>query len=330
MSENPVSFKPAWWLPEGHSQTLWRKFLPEPAPRHCRDRIELDDGDFLDIDWCTETGMREQSSDKIVILIHGLCGCSQSTYIVSLQEQLARVGLSSVAVNLRGCSGEANRLARSYHSGVSDDLDAVYRHLQRRFPARSLCFVGFSLGGNVLLKWLGENRLQDSPVVRAVAVSTPFQLGLCSQAMTRGLSRIYGSYFVNRLSETFIAKRTALIEANNGDELAQLESIGEFSSLKNIWEFDERVTAPLNGFKNAEHYYDSCSSGPLLSRIDVDTLLIQSRDDPLIPKAAVPTQSDLSSRVELRLLQKGGHVGFVSAREPNWLERQITEYLLLD
>lgn len=330
MSVSPDTFKPAWWLPEGHSQTLWRKFLPEPEPKHCRDRIELDDGDFLDIDWCTHTATREQSSDRIVVLIHGLCGCSQSTYIVSLQEHLARAELSSVAVNLRGCSGEANRLARSYHSGVSDDLDAVYRHLHSRYPTRQLCFVGFSLGGNVLLKWLGENNLADSAVRRAVAVSTPFQLGLCSQAMTRGLSRIYGNYFVNRLSEAFAAKRVALSESNKGDELARLEAIGEFSGFNNIWEFDERVTAPLNGFHDAQHYYQSCSSGPLLSRIDVNTLLIQSSDDPLIPVAAVPTRADLASQVELRLLRKGGHVGFVSSSQPNWLEQQITQYLLLD
>lgn len=323
-------FKPAWWLPEGHSQTLWRKFTADAVIAHRRERIILADGDFIDLDWHdTAQGARTNApkkSEKIAVLIHGLCGCSSSPYIVALQNQLARKNIASAAVNLRGCSGEENNLARAYHSGVSEDLNEIFLHLESNYPNAEFMFVGYSLGANVLLKWLGETEKQER-VTKAVAVSTPFHLDKCSQAMLSGISRFYGSYFVNRLRENFNTKLSSFEGRGLRDEHRKLKQLGDLSGIKSIWEFDDRVTAPLHGFGNAETYYRECSSAQFLKNIRTDTLLIQSKNDPLIPEGALPASGDLSATVQFELTQKGGHVGFVSSGKENWLEQRIMQHL---
>ena len=317
-------FIPTWWLPEGHSQTLWRKFSPTKKVRHRRQRIELDDSDYIDLDWTTLDP--KQSKDNIIVFfLHGLCGCSRSSYILAMQSLLNTQGISSVAMNFRGCSGEMNRLARAYHSGVSEDVNEVFSKLTVEYPHHNFVFVGYSLGANVLLKWLGEVESHPS-ICKAVAVSTPFVLEFCAQAMLQGVSRIYGRYFVRRLVKDFQNKQEHL-EASNPEEAERIAKLGDTRSISSIWEFDDQITAPLHGFEGAEDYYRKCSSSAFLGSIGVDTLLIQSKNDPMIPPKSIPNNDMLSPQVQMQLTEKGGHVGFVSSNPDNWLEQRILNFI---
>ncbi len=321
-SEN--EFNPAWWLPEGHSQTLWRKFSKAKAVEHRRQRIELDDTDYIDLDWST-VNPKESKDKTIVFFLHGLCGCSRSSYILGMQSLLNSQGISSVAMNFRGCSGETNRLARAYHSGVSEDVGEVFAKLTAEFPQHYFAFVGYSLGANVLLKWLGEIGPQDN-IRKAVAVSTPFSLEYCSRAMLQGVSRMYGQYFVRRLVQDFRVKQQHL-ESCNPLEAQRIAALGDTRRISSIWEFDDLITAPLHGFEGARDYYRKCSSSAFLGSIDADTLLIQSKNDPMIPLKAIPSEDMLSPKVRLQLTEKGGHVGFISSNPDNWLEQRILNFL---
>ncbi len=319
-------FKPAWWLPEGHSQTLWRKFSPSKMVEHRRQRIELDDGDYIDLDW-TAIDPQASMGRTIVFFLHGLCGCSKSSYILAMQSLLNAQGIASVAMNFRGCSGQMNRLARAYHSGVSEDVNEVFHKLLLQFPKHNFVFVGYSLGANVLLKWLGE--MGSHPNIRkAVAVSTPFSLEYCSQAMLKGPSRVYGQYFVRRLVKDFRLKQQHL-QLLAPEQAQRITDLGDASRITSIWDFDDRITAPLHGFEGAEDYYRRCSSSGYLKSIAVETLLIQSENDPLIPPEAIPGLELLSPAIELQLTKKGGHVGFVSASPGNWLEQRILNFMQL-
>ncbi|CAN0520118.1 unnamed protein product, partial [Scytosiphon promiscuus] len=190
-----------------------------------------------------------------------------------MQDLLNTQGIASVAMNFRGCSGELNRLARAYHSGVSEDVDEVFEKLLIEYPQHNFVFVGYSLGANVLLKWLGE--IESHPNIRkAVAVSTPFSLEYCSRAMLKGLSRVYGQYFVRRLARDFRMKQKHL-EQLAPAEADRIASLGDAGGIASIWEFDDRITAPLHGFDGAEDYYRRCSSAGFLRSIGGDTLLIQ-------------------------------------------------------
>ena len=319
-------FKSAWWLPEGHSQTLWRKFAGSPAVNHARERVELSDGDFIDIDWLTAEERAKNSAQPLVFILHGLCGSSSSSYVLSLQTLLIENGFNSVVMNFRGCSGELNRKAQAYHSGVSHDLEEVLRNVIRQHKPEAVSLVGYSLGANVLLKWLGEH-YDYSKVDKAVAVSTPFTLGLCSREMLSGLSRIYGRYFTRRLLSDYLHKRKEFELQDKGPELEELLGLGDVSRVSNIWELDDQITAPLHGFESANDYYGRCSSIKFLPEISASTLLIQSYDDPLVPPVALPEAGMVSESTVMELSPKGGHVGFVSAQNSNWLEHRILKFL---
>lgn len=318
-------FLPAWWLPERHSQTLWRKLSPAKPLQQKRQRVELDDGDYIDIDWASKISPESSNNRTLVFLLHGLCGCSSSPYMQAMQSLLAENGFASVAMNFRGCSGEVNRLARAYHSGVSEDLEEVFNKVSAEYPTHNFVFVGYSLGGNVLLKWLGEAQPHPN-IQKAVAVSTPFLLQNCSSAMLKGVGRLYGQYFVRRLLKNFQSKQEYL-QRVSPDQAKYIAGLDGTDRISTVWEFDDRITAPLHGFSSAEDYYQKCSSSGFLKSITTDTLLIQSRDDPLIPMNAIPTEEMLSSSVELQLTDKGGHVGFISSNRGNWLEQRILNFM---
>lgn len=320
------SFEPAWWLPDGHSQTLWRKLAPPKPIELTRQRIELKDTDFIDIDWAGHAAHGDEDNELVVVVLHGLCGCSSSPYIAELQAELDRRHIPSVAMNFRGCSGEINRLARAYHSGVTEDLDEVFSNLMLEYPDKKFAFVGYSLGANVLLKWLGELAGHDS-VYRAVAVSTPFSLAHCSRAMLRGISQFYGKYFVSRLLRDFNLKKDHFEKNGNVEQLQIIKALGDFEGIQTIWEFDDRITAPLHGFNNADDYYSQSSSIGFLGENRTDTLLIQSANDPMIPACSLPDRADLAANIELELCSKGGHVGFNSSGRSQWLSHRIANFI---
>ncbi len=318
-------FRAAWWLPGGHLQSLRRKFGPGVTVAQEGERLPLEDGDFIDLAW-VRPGGEIAPGDPVVFVLHGLCGCSESLYVQALQHHLLARGIASVAMNFRGCSGEPNNKARSYHSGVSADVDQVFWKLRERLPENSFHCVGYSLGGNVLLKWLAETG-GPAGLDRAASISAPFDLAQCSAALGRGLTRYYGRYFLGRLQQDLAAKKRRFKETGNEAELALLEALGPLQDIANLWEFDDRVTAPLHGFADAADYYAKCSSLPLLAGIRTPTLLIQSADDPLVPSASLPNPARLPRNVRLELTGAGGHVGFFAA-DGSHLEQAIADFLV--
>jgi hypothetical protein len=309
-------FKPAWWCRGPHGQTLWARLArrsPHVALR--RERLELPDGDFIDLDW-TENG-----SGPIVIVLHGLEGSSDSPYARGLLRAIERRGWRGVVMHFRGCSGEPNRLPRSYHSGDTGDLAFLVTTLRRREPRAPLATVGFSLGGNVLLKWLGKAG-SVAPLHAAVAVSVPFVLHGAAERLQQGFSRVYQWQLLRSLRHTVDAKRRHM-------ELP-LKS-RDLSALKNFRDFDEHITAPLHGFDSADHYYTVSSSRQYLGGITVPTLLLHARDDPFMTESAIPRPDELSESVTLELTPHGGHVGFVTGiwpwRPRYWLDERIPAYL---
>lgn len=319
-------FKPAWWLPGAHLQTLWNPMCRKPPVlQRQRERVWLEDGDFLDLDW---HGPHEATA-PLVLVLHGLTGSSNSLYALGLQQALAAQGWASTALNWRGCSGEPNLLPRGYHSGASEDLAETVRHLRAQRPMAPLYAVGYSLGGNVLLKYLGESGA-DSQLQGAVAVSVPFRLDQCADRIGLGFSRIYQAHFMREMIAYVKDKQRLFSHQGQADRLSILEKLGPLDGMRTFWEFDGRITAPLHGYADAQDYYKRASSRYFLGRIETPTLIIQAADDPFVFSHSVPDASELSASTELELHAHGGHVGFVagSPRRPvYYLERRIPQWL---
>jgi predicted alpha/beta-fold hydrolase len=313
----PADFDPAWWLPGPHLQTLWGTVFRRKARiRLRRERVELPDGDFIDLDWTRgDTG-------PVVMILHGLEGSSESHYVRGLLAAVDTLGWRGVVVHFRGCSGEPNRLDRGYNAGETRDLAFTVELLRRREPDTPVACVGYSLGGNALLKWLGETGAR-SPLRAAVAVSVPFLLEASAQRLNRGVSRLYQRYLIGRLKRSYQRKFR--------NRHAPPVSLQEIDRLNNFHSFDDRVTAPLHGYDGVQDYYDRASSRRYLSGIQAPTLIVHSLDDPFFFPWVVPEPEELAAAVTLELSTHGGHVGFVGGANPwrpaYWLERRIPNYL---
>lgn len=324
------SFKPAWWLKDCHGQTffptLFRRVSP---PKLRRERLVTSDGDFLDIDWC-DADSNSNSDSPLVILLHGLTGSAKSSYILGLQQALHKNNLRSVALNFRGCSGEYNNTSRCYHSGETSDLDFLYHTLRDREPHTKFSAVGFSLGANVLLKWLGE-RGNSVNLSSAVAVSTPFDLSVCATKLDKGFSKLYRANLLCELKTYMKDKQLYLEKQGHFSEAQKIKQCGNLSKITSFWEYDDCVVAKLYDFKDVHDYYAKSSSKQFLKLITVQTLLIQANDDPFMTVDVVPRASELAECVKLELTQQGGHVGFVSGKNPfrpvYWLENRIVLFL---
>lgn len=315
MSES--EFKPAWWLPHAHMQTLWPTLCRRDVNDFPikRERFELPDGDFIDLDWV------DQETGPIILVLHGLEGSIRSSYAKGILRSFYQKGWRGVLMHFRGCSGEPNRLMRTYHSGETNDLAAVIESLQEREPGVQIAAIGFSLGGNVLLKWLGETGA-NNPLIAAVAICVPFELNKTAQRIQEGFSRIYQWHLLKCLCTRLVKKyqlQTAPFD------------ISIFDKLQSIREFDDKITAPLHGFADADEYYRLSSSRPYLRHIQVPTLILQSKDDPFMTADIIPQTHELSSSIQLELTNSGGHVGFVSGQFPwsanYWLEQRIPAFL---
>ncbi len=312
-----LKFKPAWWLRNSHCQTLWPALCRHRKKKLLltRERIELLDGDFVDLDWAGgKTG-------PIVLILHGLEGSIQSSYVHGMLHAIAQQNWRGVCMHFRGCSGERNRLTRMYHSGETSDLSEVMAQLRQRESQAPLAAIGFSLGGNVLLKWLGETGT-NNPLVAAIAVSVPFELAKTIARMSQGFSRFYQWRLLRSLCKKVKWK------FQHCPAPFQMSALKKFHTLR---DFDDHVTAPLHGFLDAEDYYTQSSSRQYLQKINVPTLLLQAKDDPLVGDQCLPLQDALSAHVQLELTQQGGHVGFVSGDLPwkpsYWLEKRIPLFL---
>ncbi len=320
------TFKPAWWLPGPHLQTLWNPMCRKPPQlARTRERLWLADGDFLDLDW---HGPHEAQT-PLVLVLHGLTGSSSSLYVLGLQQALAARGWASVALNWRGCSGEPNLLPRGYHSGASEDLAETVAHLRAQRPMAPLYAVGYSLGGNVLLKYLGESGA-DSQLQGATAVSVPFRLDQCADRIGLGFSRVYQAHFMREMVAYVQGKQRLFSDQGQVDLLSVLERLGPLDGMRTFWDFDGRITAPLHGYTDAADYYARASSRFYLGRIQTPTLLIQAEDDPFVFRHSLPEPAELAPGTELELHAHGGHVGFVAGTpwQPDYyLERRIPAWL---
>ncbi len=306
----PRPFRPPLWARNRHVQTLAGKFLrPTPSVSLRRERWETPDGDVLLLDFADDG----PPDAPLVLLLHGLEGSARRPYALLSYRALAARGLAAVGLNFRSCGGEPNRLARSYHSGETGDPLWVLERLRERWPGRRIGALGFSLGGNVLLKLLGDLGESARAVVDAAAVvSVPFDLGAGSDALESGpVVRAYSRHFLRSLRAKVAGKR-ALVES-----LVDVESVARVRTMRG---FDDIATAPIHGFAGAAQYYAAASSAGVLADVRVPTLVLHSRDDPFLPRASVPEAALRSNPAIVSVISDhGGHVGFVEG--PPWAPR---------
>jgi predicted alpha/beta-fold hydrolase len=312
-------YRAPWWLPGGHLQTIYAYFLKRET-HLClrRERWETPDNDFIDLDWLDSS----DDSASLLVLFHGLEGCSSSHYAKGLMNHARRRRWRGVISHFRGCSGEHNRLVRAYHSGDSIEIDWILRRLKEDNPRAKIYAVGVSLGGNVLLKWLGEQGERALEIVeKAAAVSAPIDLAAAAGVLDRGCRKlIYTRYFLRTLKQKSLYK---IAKHQLKIDLRQLRATSTFRQL------DDLFTAPVHGFDSAEDYWDKSSSKRRLSHIRVPTLLLNACNDPFLPAAALPDAREVSRSVTLEYPKSGGHVGFVSGRFPgdlNWLPQRIFNF----
>jgi len=293
-----------------HLQTLWSPLLrKQPSLVRDRERLNLPDGDFIDVDW--HPGQQVNKS-PLVVLLHGLTGSSSSAYMLGMQKAVARLGWQSVAMNFRGCSGRPNRLPRAYHSGDTGDINYLLKLCRKRFPGRMIFVIGYSLGGNALCKWLGE-QADAKPVDGAVAVSAPYQLDQCATRLDRGFSKLYRKHLIGELVNLIEQKKTMFQRLGQRSYWQQLHTLGPLNKIRSFWQFDDQVVAPLHGFDSAGDYYNRSSARQFIPLINIPTLLVHARDDPFMPSGVIPERSECPQNVELAITPKGGHVGFVMA-----------------
>ncbi len=284
----------------GHWQTLIPHFFRRvKAVAYVRERIETGDGDFLDLDWAAE------NSDRLVIFSHGLEGSSRSKYIQGMLPLFRAEGYDALAWNCRTCGGEMNRTMRFYHSGASDDLGAVIEHVLRTKKYKEIFLIGFSMGGNITLKYLGEKGgALDPRIKKAVTFSVPLDLKSSTERMTGGMGAIYTRKFVHTLNKKLELKKPEL--AKLGIDIAGANRIWDFHT------WDGRFTAPLHGFKSADDYYAKASAKPFLRDIRIPTLIVNAKNDPFLGPGCFPV-AELREHpfVRLEVPERGGHVGFL-------------------
>ena len=315
-AEPEVIYSPAWWIPGGHLQTLWGKLFRRqlPAPTTL-ERWDTPDGDFVEVHRLAgpEGGPR-------LILLHGLEGTVRSHYAQGLLGEASRRRWAADLLIFRSCGPEMNRTRRFYHSGETSDLAFVVNRIVKQFPAASIGLAGVSLGGNVLLKFLGE-RGADLPgqLAAAAAISVPFDLGRSSKRVNRGFSRVYQRFFLKSLT------RKVREKAVRFPDLAAPERI---SSLRTLEDFDDAITAPLHGYRDAIDYYTRASSLPSLAAIRLNTLLLSAIDDPMLPPEVLDEVREAARKnpaLHIEFVSRGGHAGFVTGSVP-WRPFYYAEY----
>ena len=310
-----------YWLPGGNAQTIYPVLLRSLViPTYHRERLELDDGDFIDIDWL------DSSTDRpLVVMFHGLEGDSSSHYARSIMGLFQELGWRGAVVHFRGCSGTPNRLPRAYHAGDSEEIDRILHKIIDKNQSLNyntqLYVIGISLGGNALLKWLGEQGKKACHLIDGVAtVSVPLDLAAAGKALDSGFNQIYTQHFLGTL------KKKILKKLDNFPGLFDAVAVAECTTL---YQFDNLVTAPLHGFSNTDEYWTLSSSKPWLKHIQVPTLVINARNDPFMPSSFLPVQTDVSCSVLLEFPAEGGHVGFLSSPFPGnltWLPQRIVRF----
>jgi uncharacterized protein len=321
MNFKAENFSAPWWLRSPHAQTIGARLLRRRKPEGIRrERVVTPDDDFLDLDFSGDF----DDPSAIVLLQHGLEGSALRGYALNVYHELGKFGIATVGLNFRSCSGELNKARRLYHSGETEDTRFVVQLLHSRFPNARIGAIGFSLGGNALLKYLGEEG-EQARVSCAVAVSVPYDLGAGADHLDRSaMGRFYTRLFVKNLVRKTISK---------ADMIAAHCDIDRGIKAQSFREFDDAITAPLHGFAGADDYYERSSSAQFLPRIRVPTLLLQSSDDPFLPPECIP-YAQMSSNPHLHAIvtDTGGHVGFIGGtplRPRFWAEETAARFLAM-
>lgn len=305
------TFKPARWLTNRHAQTVF-PILPwthGPLPPLKTEQLELPDGDIAAVDWL-DSHPHEDVRAPLLVILHGLEGSAQSPYCRHLLWAAAGRGWRAAVLHFRDCGDYRNRLPRRYHAGETEDLRYFLDLVRRRDGDGPIMAAGYSLGGNVLLKYLGESG-DRTPITAAAAVSVPLNLHVCAAALEQGFSRSYQSYLLKRMKGAVVRKFDPDTAAFDWHRAMRARTFAEF---------DDAVTAPLHGFNGKDDYYDRCSAGFFLDRIEKPTLVINSLDDPFMTPDVIPDESRIANCVTVELSRHGGHVGFVEGGSP-WRPR---------
>ena len=312
MSLIESQFCPPWYLRNCHVQTILPALATGGArPDLRRERLELSDGDFLDLDWL------ESGHHRLAILCSGLEGNTRDPGMLRLARDFQVAGWDVLSWNYRGCSGVPNRLVRSYHSGATEDLAAVVA----RAGERPLALVGCSLGGNLVLKYLGEAP-PPTKILAATAISATVDLASTARALDRKIAnRFYLKRLIASLCQKVRVKSAAMPGKFSVDGLADLHGFEHF---------DDRFTAPMHGFLNADDYWTRCSARQFLHAITVPTLLLSAKDDPFLTPDSFPfSEAANNPRLTLEVPEHGGHLGFLDS-QGSWLGRRIPEFLSLE
>ena len=311
------SYRSPFWLPGDHAQTIFPAlFRKVPHVTHRVERLELPDGDFLDLQWASE------GRSRLAILSHGLEANLQTEYIQGMAAALIRRGWDVLVWNFRGCGSEPNRLLRMYHSGATEDLHAVISHALANHPATSIDLIGFSLGGNLTLKYLGENPAALSARLhRAVAFSVPCDLACSSRTLSKLSNKLYMERFLIRMREKIRVKKQMFPD--------QLDLTG-LGGIRTFQEFDDRFTAPIHGFRDAADYWKRNSSRQFLPDIRIPTLLVSAENDPFLGPDCYPRDEAAESDFfHFEMPETGGHVGFHpgGGQGGYWSDRRAVEFL---
>jgi predicted alpha/beta-fold hydrolase len=313
-------FKPAWWLTNAHFQTLAAKlFRHRKALITNAETLELPDGDFIELAWTEQP--QENNTRPIIVILHGLEGSKDSHYAKGMLSAIKKRGWVAVLMHFRGCSGKPNRQASSYHSGDIRDISFLTEHLLARYQQCAFSVLGFSLGGNVLTQYLAQ--VPNNPYRSAAVICAPLDLASCSARINQGFSRLYQKYLLKMLKNSTLEKITAKVI--NNIKVEQLDSI------KTIYDFDEQVTAPLNGFTSAQQYYQLSSGNQVVEKIKQPCLFIHAADDPFLNHSFSIPQQKLPDHVTFEVSSHGGHVGFIHGKNPfkpqYWLEQRVPDFL---
>ena len=322
----PSPFQPPRWLRNRHLQTIYPSmpwaWRTRPAMR--RETLDLPDGDATAIDWL-ESADDIPDSAPLLVILHGLEGSAESSYARMLMESARNRGWRSCVLHFRDCGDYTNRLPRRYHAGETNDLryflNRLHEQRETSLNVGPLLAVGYSLGGNVLLKYLGESG-QETPLDAAVAVCVPLDLHECAEALNIGFSRTYQRYLLKRMKKAVVRKFDRHTAAFDWQRAMDAKTFAEF---------DDAVTAPLHGFSGKQDYYDRCSSVHYLKDIEKPTLIINALDDPFMTQHVIPAEHRLSEQVTLEVAEGGGHVGFIDGGPPwrptFYLPGRILEFL---
>ena len=293
-----------------------------PSLNLLEETLELPDQDFLEWFWLRDT-YEAPAEVPTILILHGLEGCARSNYVQDLMRQLGSLGWRVVVMQYRNCGEKPNRLAQSYHAMRWQELDWTVENLRGRFPGAPIGVVGFSIGGSILLNWLGQNEIKH--IATACAISVPYKLAPCADRLNQGFSKIYQTYLMGRLKRSAVRKWDLLKDTLGLSDLSQI------NKLNTLWEFDDLLTAPLHGFKNVHDYYEKASCHQYLKSVQVPTLLVHAMDDPFMVPQVVPQASELSGLIQTAFVPVGGHVGFVSGSLPgkewSWLSQIVPNFI---